>query len=813
MSDEMNVKFSAIRDRDIRKKAKNYDENFGNNDNRLSKEEGAKLASLLNGDLQAKLAKESDEVKSMFGLKITTPAETTQAVVANANQAIGNAAKKTYRTPFEEVKARFLQVLDYNKETNTSNGTTTKDAYKAVKKEFKGKGKEYDKAIKELKYYAKHDFVDMRHQKTLAKIQAYDKDGRLVNEENLQYDSSKKVNKRERELTIENNNGVKDRWALRAIRNNNVSFLKKGARFISGNRSAGKIDQKGVAAGNRAVRIREKETFTLDAMKEALGEKNPLVQEYTDNNGKKYPNVLVATGLVAPGANGEYSVKDLSKVVGNAVGADNTLNDHDNHNESELQATLTKLYQSLRANGSRDFKTSELRDKDVRRLVRFLGYEDDRMQLAAIRFWQSLLGGAAVGGASGAAAGAVRGGLNVDIQQRQEVNLSLEGFTDEQKADFINAIKADNNLNGLKASADYGSGLVETTVGNITETALGIYIAQDQMVSGTVVSALKSIAMGAAAGAGVGAVAGILAGLGHAREREVLGMVFDCDTTYEEIIDTIDNAYSDKNLSPQMKAALKEVAKLGIVTEIDKKTGARKAVLDKDCNTKWDFCQFMEEYNRFRGNQIYNAAEVRAAARMSEKVHIEIPDCEEVVEEECIDCPTHEGDKQYKIPPHAWNRQGGETWIEIVKAKYPCLVEELDKAGLNIYSGNGAIKVMQRALATDEDGNFHKDEFRAIISGDIPKHIDFPDEIEVTVNGKTITCKYEDNEIKRFKQNQLGSGTIKANNNRFGYGRKGNLKTYTNDCYPGIQGEGPTAEAAVADFNKKVAAAQAQSQK
>lgn len=829
MSDEMNVKISDIKAKFIRKEAEMVDKYFGDGDKSINKTEGAKLAQILSGDLkeaknQKKLAKESDEVKALFGLKVSTPIEKTQATPATqsvadkANETIGEASQKTFKTPFQEVKTRFFEVMEYDEDKNTSNGTTTKDAYKAVKKEFKGKGKEYDEAIKQLKDYAKHQFVNERAQKTRAAVQAYDGEGNLVNADNLQYDTSKKVYKREKELTKANNNGVKDRWAKKALRNDNTSALKRGVRWISGNDSAGKTDDKAVAAGNRAVNIRENKTFSSSEIVEELGKKNPLVQPYTDKNGKTYDNILVATGLITKAPNGDYIVKNLSKVVGGAIGADNTLNDHNNHNESEIQSVLTRLYQSMRANGSGDFKTSELSDKDVRRLVKFLGYRDDRAQLMAVRMWQHIWKGAASGAAAGAAAGAVNGSWEIDIKQHQEVNMPLEGYTSEQKADLLNAIKAENELSGIAAKADYGAGMVETTLGNIAETAVGIYIAQDQMVSGTVVSLLKAITMGAAAGAGVGTAIGVIEGLlSSAQEKEVLGMIFDCDSTYEEIVDTIDNAYSDKHLKPELKAALKEIAKLGIVTTVDPKTGARKAVLDENCNTQWDYCTFIEKYNDARGNQILNRAEVAAAARTADKHKVEIPECEaevEVVVDDCPECLGVVGDKGFKIPPHAWEREGGETWLAIAQAKYPCLVEELAKAGIDAYSKNGAIKVMQRELATDENGVFHADKYKGITGGDIPKHLDFPDEITITVNGKTITCKYEDNAVQKKTQQQLNKGgSAKRNNGRFGYGRIGNSKTYSDNCHPAIVGEGKTEAEAKADFNRKVKEAEAAAQK
>ena len=638
MSDEMNVKISDIKAKFIKDEAKLVDKYFGNNDGKISKEEGAKLAQVLSGDLegkknQKKLAKESDEVKAIFGLNVSTPAAQTQAapvetkaVSADATYEAKAGVKPAPKTPFEEVKARFLEVMEYDEVKNTSNGTTAKEAYKAVKKEFKGKGKEYKEAIEQLKDYAKHDFVNMRAQKTRAAVQAYDSEGNLVNADNLKYDTSRKVYNREKELTKANNNGKKDKWAKKAIRNKNTSALKITGRYLSGNASAGKVDDRAVAAGNRAVNIRENKTFTKDELVKALGKDNPLLQEYTDKKGVKYENVLVATGLITV-ENGKYKVKELSKVVGSAVGADNTLNDHDNHNEGEIQAVLTNLYQSLRANGSGEFYTSQLKDSQVRDLVEFLGYEDDRAKLFATRLWQNIWKGAGRGAVAGAAAGAACA-TKVKLEQHQRVEVNLNDFTQEQRDNFIKGLKSKQEFSNVPITIDNGNGMVETKIGNIVDAAGTIIIAQDQMMKTNFVRVLKSIALGALTGAGTGAVLGVLETFGsHAREEEIWGQIFDCDSTYEEIIDTIDHAYSDKELPPATKDALKTIAELGIVKKRNPETGVMEAVVDENCKTQWDLCQFLDEYNKIRGNKNLNGAEARAAARTADLEKPVIPEC------------------------------------------------------------------------------------------------------------------------------------------------------------------------------------------
>ena len=67
-------------------------------------------------------------------------------------------------------------------------------------------------------------------------------------------------------------------------------------------------------------------------------------------------------------------------------------------------------------------------------------------------------------------------------------------------------------------------------------------------------------------------------------------------------------------------------------------------------------------------------------------------------------------------------RKGGDTWGGIVKAYYPCLVEE---RGLS-----GAIRALKTALATDENGNIDRATYQALLKGgDLPKTMKLPAKI------------------------------------------------------------------------------------
>ena len=87
-------------------------------------------------------------------------------------------------------------------------------------------------------------------------------------------------------------------------------------------------------------------------------------------------------------------------------------------------------------------------------------------------------------------------------------------------------------------------------------------------------------------------------------------------------------------------------------------------------------------------------------------------------------------------------RKGGDTWGEIVKAYYPCLVQE---KGLK-----GAIRALKTALAidhaTDENGNFDKDKFRdtfgaLLKGGDLPRTMKLPAKIGDCDINKDATVK------------------------------------------------------------------------
>lgn len=79
-------------------------------------------------------------------------------------------------------------------------------------------------------------------------------------------------------------------------------------------------------------------------------------------------------------------------------------------------------------------------------------------------------------------------------------------------------------------------------------------------------------------------------------------------------------------------------------------------------------------------------------------------------------------------------RKGGDTWGGIVKAYYPCLVQE---KGLS-----GAIRALKTALATDENGKLDRATYQALLKGDdLPRTMKLPAKIGDCDINKDATVK------------------------------------------------------------------------
>lgn len=144
-----------------------------------------------------------------------------------------------------------------------------------------------------------------------------------------------------------------------------------------------------------------------------------------------------------------------------------------------------------------------------------------------------------------------------------------------------------------------------------------------------------------------------------------------------------------------------------------------------------------------------------------------------------------EMDEQKVDTTYTHTRKGGDTWGGIVKAYYPCLVEE---KGLS-----GAIRALKIALATDENGNLNKATYRALLKGtDLPKTMDLP--------AKIGDCKRVDNaQVKKVRVHGGGRARIQHVGSKSGYTQY----TATDGCDDRQKATGRTAQEAMANLKAK----------
>ena len=144
-----------------------------------------------------------------------------------------------------------------------------------------------------------------------------------------------------------------------------------------------------------------------------------------------------------------------------------------------------------------------------------------------------------------------------------------------------------------------------------------------------------------------------------------------------------------------------------------------------------------------------------------------------------------EMDEQKVDTTYTHTRKGGDTWGGIVKAYYPCLVEE---KGLS-----GAIRALKIALATDENGNLNKATYRALLKGtDLPKTMDLP--------AKIGDCKRVDNaQVKKVRVHGDGRARIQHVGSKSGYTQY----TATDGCDDRQKATGRTAQEAMANLKAK----------
>ena len=819
MGDEILFKISDLKSGTLQNVANSIDSISANPDSAIDQKEAEALQSIFNSNAvyNAELAKESESIQGLLGYEFKGTTQNKEEVSAtsktsvqeteetddseddevSSDSSVKSESKSKANSPYEELLNEYYQYRGIDRISREplegSKSLSPQAAYEAVVDKHKG-DKTYKKALKNLKKYS----ID-----TEARLEVID----AIAQSDAT--KSKEVKKDAREY-LEAKYGKLDKHLKKALNGKGHSFWANTFNWLSGRDSGMKKIRKAQAYGNRAEeRASEENRPTKQDMTKAIGKRSPLFKVGTDGlmaiekleypyinrdeNGNR-PKMVTKVG-------DKYDISLLSEFISKHVGADNTLSRQENNADSELEAIRSKLSE----------QGLKLTKRDTKQLVEFCGYKVQGKNLVKT----------IVDGTIGAAAAAIGTGIALKTQAPQvftaapENNVNMH-FEFKSEGGSIGKIQVDKDFQKM----------IDSGAATLVETASSVIIdvKHTDVVPFTHI-AKKHIGLNMLKAAGIGALTGIAAGLLEygPSEKNVFHLGFlsesDCNEvpynmTFEDFCKHVDGR---KELKDLQKQALKQIAYAFLRDDDSWDSNSFKNYMFKKAGNSSDL------------NEIELLRAVQDAPDCLKEEKVVVKKKEENEEEEKVDdkkddsdnnedddddnnCPTctpKTGNKPFEIH-HKWNREGGESWIEIVKAKYPCMFEELQKAGVDPYSRNGAIKRMQRAIATDADGKFQDKQFQAIKGGDIPAHIDFPDEIEFEVNGKKLKCKYEDNPVVKKSQKELRGkgGSAKSNNGSYGYGRKGNKRTYTDDCHPKIVGEGNNDAEAKADFDRKVKQAQ-----
>ena len=377
----------------------------------------------------------------------------------------------------------------------------------------------------------------------------------------------------------------------------------------------------------------------------------------------------------------------------------------------------------------------ELSKEEVRELVRLCGFDIEPKD------WRRIVAGALTGGAIGAAAGAS------GAAQYQTV------LVEDQLIDINNYIDV--------------SGIVDVTV----DTTITI--------AGETIKIAANMGTAAALGAIVPAIIGAINGLKDAGQKPVVPTNF--------------SATSPKELIEELKAQGNPYAEVFGTLAFAFRTQ------DENGNvTGWDREGFKDFLNKVAGNEniLLNKEELLGAAMGIKRGEYTVQEPEAVEEdgheEVCAveiteDTPMEDKTEDITFIHH---RKGGDSWAGIVTAYYPELVQEY-----GLYGKDGAIKRLQRALATDENGEYNAETFSKIINAtDLPKEMKLPSKI----NGKNRVI----GKVQAVEISNDGTGTYKpaldtVGNNEYSVTQVPGTTTYiARDLCTNLTASGTTKEEA-----------------
>lgn len=466
-------------------------------------------------------------------------------------------------------------------------------------------------------------------------------------------------------------------------------------------------------------------------------------------------------------ADGTYNLQALADVIFEKTGYDYLVNRSRQGSLRELDTISSALNKEL---GS----AVNLSDKEVIELIKFVGLKYEKKDHS---FKNTIVGGilGMLTGGAGAANAAAKFSAN------QIVNLHVAAGSSAKQ--LIDALVT----SGINASV--------TQVGDKVNIAIEQSVLLDRTAS--------KIIEGALMGLGIGVLVGIATDLIIGKDKPFEGECFST-IDYRNDASVVDIESFKKKLANDVSVN-KNPAKLETLSAMLDEfaiEAKNKGVADEKQIVK----MFLDKIEKNGGSGSTTNCDENLGGRLYNK-SIQIPVTEEVTtnttatdtttEEtgDCDDCDeVYEAPKEEKTPTKPFNVEYGHIWDNIVKAKYPCLVEKYGLKEANL--------MMRTELCKDENGVLDEAMLKRIRGGWMPKHLELPAEID--------GCPYEDNEVKKVFGQELigGKKKYKGSMGTLGTGRKHTTDaTYSTECHPEIVGKGTDKGSAQADYNKKLKAA------
>lgn len=378
---------------------------------------------------------------------------------------------------------------------------------------------------------------------------------------------------------------------------------------------------------------------------------------------------------------GTYDLSKLQADLLNYVGQDYKVNQSKDKQMSEMFNIKVRL---------KDLTGEDFSDNETKVLLNVLGFDREHKDHLP------KLGKAIVNGIGGAIAGFSSVG---EIRQVQDVTVTLDKTS------------LDQLTNELKKQG------VNFTTTDLTKGRVAIQIHQEQIVRPGVINALK--------GAGIGILTSAMLDiiLGNGKDEKSCFSVSDYnkdDPTYtdpEKYKKHFANTTKNKAKAEAMSTLVDAyVEKYGdnwnseLHNTILKTAGIGSKMNPEECRV----LRFQKPDDKAPVNkQKADTLDQSAKQDQSDEKHKQTAkqECEVEVWSESVD----------KTVTHT--RKAGDSWGGIVKAYYPCLIQE---KGLS-----GAIRALKTALATDEKGNLDKAIFHDLLTGgDLPKTMKLPAQID-----------------------------------------------------------------------------------